>query len=134
MLRETAGARPYRTEARPGLPARCPFSRHPLQVRPGRLESAAILLARSRWEDAQAALDRLQPDLPRERTSLDTGLPALNLAKGRKEFQRAFTAGQTLLALAGGDPRQFKILSSQSRQDCNGGKPPRQKISLLTHA
>ena len=79
-------------------------------ARAARLESAAILLAHSRWEDAQAALDRLQLDLPVERMSLDTGLLALNLAKGRKEFQRAFTAGQTLLALAGGDPRQSEIL------------------------
>jgi len=29
---------------------------------------------------------------------------------GRKEFQRAFTDGQTLLAVAGEDPRQSEIL------------------------
>lgn len=42
--------------------------------------------------------------------SLDTGLLALKLALGRKEFQRAFTEGHTLLALAGGDPRQSEVL------------------------
>jgi len=79
-------------------------------VRAARLESAAILLEHSLWEDAQAGLDRLQLDMPLERMSLDTGLLALNLALGRKEFQRAFTDGQTLLALAGGDPRQSEVL------------------------
>jgi TolA-binding protein len=29
---------------------------------------------------------------------------------GRKEFQRAFTDGQTLLAAAGSDPRQSEVL------------------------
>ncbi|MGA2543087.1 MAG: hypothetical protein ABSG78_16175 [Verrucomicrobiota bacterium] len=79
-------------------------------ARAARLESAAILLEHGHWEDAQEALDRLQLDMPLERMSLDTGLPALTLAMGRKEFQRAFTDGQTLLAVAGGDPRQSEVL------------------------
>jgi len=79
-------------------------------ARAARLESAAILLEHSHWEDAQAALDRLQLDMPLERMTLDTGLLALNLDMRRKEFQRAFTDGQALLALAGGDPRESEIL------------------------
>jgi tetratricopeptide (TPR) repeat protein len=79
-------------------------------ARAARLESAAILLEHGHWEDAQEALDRLQFDMPLERMSLDTGLLALNLAMGRKEFQRAFTEGRTLLAVAGGDPRQSEVL------------------------
>jgi tetratricopeptide (TPR) repeat protein len=75
-----------------------------------RLESAAILLEHGHWEDAQGALDRLQLDMPLERISLDTGLLALNLEMGRKEFHRAFNDGQTLLAVAGGDPRQSEVL------------------------
>ncbi len=81
-------------------------------ARAARLESASILLEHGHWEDAQEALDRLQLDMPLERMSLDTGLLALDLAMGRKEFQRAFTDGQTLLALAGGDPRQSEVLYS----------------------
>jgi TolA-binding protein len=79
-------------------------------ARAARLESAAILLEHGQWDDAQQALDRLQLERPLERMSLDTGLLALNLALGRKEFQRAFTDGQTLLAVAGEDPRQSEIL------------------------
>jgi tetratricopeptide (TPR) repeat protein len=79
-------------------------------ARAARLESAAILLEHGHWEDAQEALDRLQFDLPLERISLDTGLLALHLAMGRKEYQRAFTEGRTLLAVAGGDPRQSEVL------------------------
>jgi hypothetical protein len=79
-------------------------------VRAARLESAAILLEHSRWDDAQTALDRLQLDAPLERMSLDTGLLALNLAMARKEYRRAFTDGQTLLAAAGDDPRQSEVL------------------------
>ena len=79
-------------------------------ARAARLESAAILLEHSRWDDAQAALDRLQLDAPLERMSLDTGLLALKLAMARKEYQRALTDGQTLLAVAGNDPRQSEVL------------------------
>jgi tetratricopeptide (TPR) repeat protein len=79
-------------------------------ARAARLESAAILLEHGRWEDAQTALDRLQLDMPLERMSLDTGLLALNLKLGRKEFRRAFADGQTLLSVAGEDPRQSEIL------------------------
>ena len=79
-------------------------------ARAARLESAAILIEHSRWDDAQTALDRLQLDAPLERMSLDTGLLALNLDMGRKEYQRAFTDGQTLLASAGADPRQSEAL------------------------
>ena len=109
--RSVAGAR----QARGGAQTVCrrrrkAGGRAPGVARAARLESAAILLAHSHWEDAQAALDRLQLDMPLERMSLDTGLLALNLAMGRKEFQRAFTDGQTLLALAGDDPRQSEIL------------------------
>jgi tetratricopeptide (TPR) repeat protein len=82
----------------------------PSLARAARLESAAILLEHSRWDDAQTALDRLQLDMPLERMSLDTGLLALNLDMGRKEYQRAFTDGQTLLAVAGTDPRQSEVL------------------------
>jgi tetratricopeptide (TPR) repeat protein len=89
-------------EKQPGAPSAL--------ARAARLESAAILLEHSRWEDAQAALDRLQLDMPLERMSLDAGLLALNLDLGRKEFQRAFTDGRTLLAVAGNDPRQSEIL------------------------
>jgi tetratricopeptide (TPR) repeat protein len=74
------------------------------------LESAAILLEHNQWDDAQAALDRLQLERPLERMSLDTGLLALDLELGRKEFRRAFSDGQTLLAAAGGDPRQSEVL------------------------
>jgi tetratricopeptide (TPR) repeat protein len=87
-------------------PAGGPFN----SARAARLESAAILLEHGHWEDAQEALDRLQFELPLERMSLDTGLPALNLAMGREEFQRAFTDGRMLLAAAGGDPRQSEVL------------------------
>jgi tetratricopeptide (TPR) repeat protein len=79
-------------------------------ARAARLESAAIMLEHSRWDDAQEALDRLQLDMPLERMSLDTGLLALNLALARKEYQRALADGQTLLAVAGQDPRQSEIL------------------------
>jgi len=79
-------------------------------ARAARLESAAILIEHSHWEDAQEALDRLQLERPLERISLDTGLLALDAAMGRKEFRRAFTDGQTLLAAAGDDPRQSEIL------------------------
>jgi tetratricopeptide (TPR) repeat protein len=82
----------------------------PALARDARLESAAILIAHSRWDDAQTALDRLQLDTPLERMSLDTGLLALTLDMGRKENQRAFNDGQTLLALAGADPRQSEVL------------------------
>jgi outer membrane protein assembly factor BamD (BamD/ComL family) len=77
------------------------------------LESAAILLSHGHWEDAQAALDRLQLEAPLERMSLDTGLLSLELAMGRKELQRAFYDGQTLLAVAGADPRQSEILYTE---------------------
>jgi tetratricopeptide (TPR) repeat protein len=79
-------------------------------ARAARLESAAILLEHSHWEDAQDALDRLQLEMPQERMSLDTGLLALNLELARKEFHRAFTDGQTLLTLVGDDPRQSEVL------------------------
>jgi outer membrane protein assembly factor BamD (BamD/ComL family) len=79
-------------------------------ARAARLESAAILLEHGRWEEAQEALDRLQLEMPLERMSLDTGLLALNLEMGRKELQRAFNDGQTLLAMAGDDPRQSEVL------------------------
>jgi hypothetical protein len=79
-------------------------------ARAARLESVAILLEHAQWDDAQAALDRLQLDQPLERMSLDTGLPALKLELGRKEFKRAFHDGRTLLAAAGNDPRQSEIL------------------------
>ncbi|MGA2556170.1 MAG: PKD domain-containing protein [Verrucomicrobiota bacterium] len=79
-------------------------------ARAARLESAAILLEHGHWDDAQEAVDRLEFDMPLERMSLDTGLLALKLAMGRKEFQRAFTEGHTLLAVAGGDPRQSEVL------------------------
>jgi len=82
----------------------------PALSRAARLESAAILLEHSRWEDAQAALDQLQLDSPLERMSVDTGLLALNLEMGRKEYRRAFADGQTLLAVAGNEPRQSEIL------------------------
>jgi hypothetical protein len=81
-------------------------------ARAARLESAAILLAHSQWEEAQAALDRLELETPLDRMSLDTGLLALNLAMGRKEFQRALADGETLLAVAGDDPRQSEVLSA----------------------
>jgi hypothetical protein len=81
-------------------------------ARAARLESASIMLEHGQWDDAQAALDRLELERPLERMSLDTGLLALNLALGRKEFQRALADGQTLLALAGDDPRQSEILST----------------------
>ena len=74
------------------------------------LESAAILLEHGQWDDAQAALDRLELEMPLERMSLDTGLLGLRLDMGRKEFQRALTDGQTLLAAAGDDPRQSEAL------------------------
>ena len=74
------------------------------------LESAAILLEHGEWDDAQAALDRLELERPLERMSLDTGLLGLRLDMGRKEFQRALTDGQTLLAAAGDDPRQSEAL------------------------
>jgi len=79
-------------------------------TRAARLESAAILLEHSQWEEAQAALDRLELEMPLERMSLDTGLLALKLDMGRKEFQRALNDGETLLAVAGGDPRQSEVL------------------------
>jgi tetratricopeptide (TPR) repeat protein len=79
-------------------------------ARAARLEGASILLEHGRWDGAQAALDRLQLEMPLERMSLDTGLPALNLAMERKEFQRALTDGKTLLTVAGDDPRQSEIL------------------------
>jgi hypothetical protein len=79
-------------------------------ARAARLESASIMLEHGQWDDAQGALDRLQLERPLERMSLDTGLLALNLELGRKEFQRALTDGQTLLAVAGDDPRQSEIL------------------------
>jgi TolA-binding protein len=78
--------------------------------RAARLEGAANLLEYGHLEEAQAALDRLELEMPLERMSLDTGLLALNLELGRKEFQRAFTDGQTLLAVAGDDPRQSDVL------------------------
>jgi tetratricopeptide (TPR) repeat protein len=79
-------------------------------ARAARLESAAIMLEHSRWEDAQEALDRLQLERPLERMSLDTGLLALNLDLARQEYRRAFNDGQTLLTVAGEDPRQSEIL------------------------
>jgi hypothetical protein len=79
-------------------------------ARAARLESAAILIEHSQREDAQAALDQLEVDRPLERMSLDTGLLGLKLDMGRKEFQRAFTDGQMLLAVAGDDPRQSEVL------------------------
>ncbi len=79
-------------------------------ARSARLESAAILLRLGQWDDAQEALDRLQLDSPLERMSLDDGLLALDLALGRKEYQRALTGGQTLLSVAGDDPRQADVL------------------------
>jgi tetratricopeptide (TPR) repeat protein len=78
--------------------------------RAARLESAANLFENNHWQDAQEALDRLQVERPLERMSLDTGLLALNLEVGRKEFRRAFTDGQMLLAVAGDDPRQSEVL------------------------
>jgi hypothetical protein len=74
------------------------------------LESAAVLLEHSQWEQAQSALDRLELEMPLERMSLDTGLLALSLEMGRKEFQRALIDGETLLAAAGDDPRQSEVL------------------------
>ena len=41
---------------------------------------------------------------------LDAELPALSLDMGRKEYRRAFTDGQALLAAAGDDPRQSEVL------------------------
>jgi tetratricopeptide (TPR) repeat protein len=82
----------------------------PKLARAARLESAAILIEHSQWDDAQAALDRLELETPLERMSLDAGLLGLTLDLGRKEFQRAFTDGQTLLAVAGDDPRQSEVL------------------------
>jgi tetratricopeptide (TPR) repeat protein len=82
----------------------------PEVTRAARLESAAILIEHSRWDEAQAALDRLELDTPLERMSLDAGLPALRLDMGRKEYRRAFADGQTLLAAAGDAPRQSEVL------------------------
>jgi tetratricopeptide (TPR) repeat protein len=79
-------------------------------TRAARLESAAILIEHSRWDEAQAALDRLELDTPLERMLLDAELPALSLDMGRKEYRRAFTDGQALLAAAGDDPRQSEVL------------------------
>jgi hypothetical protein len=79
-------------------------------TRAARLESAAILLEHGHWDDAQAALDQLQLESPLERISLDTRLLVLHLELGRKEFQRALMDGQTLLKVAGDDPRQSEIL------------------------
>jgi tetratricopeptide (TPR) repeat protein len=79
-------------------------------TRAARLESAAILIEHSRWDEAQTALDRLELDTPLERMSLDAGLQALSLDMGRKEYRRAFYDGQALLAAAGDDPRQSEVL------------------------
>jgi tetratricopeptide (TPR) repeat protein len=79
-------------------------------ARAARLESAAILFEHSDWEDAQTALDGLQLEMPLERMSLDTGLLALRLEMARKEFKRALNDGETLLSVAGEDPRQSEIL------------------------
>jgi len=88
--------------AKPG--PRATFEHH------ARLESASILLQCAQFDDAQRALDLLTFERPLERLALDTGWLRVQVSLKRKEYQRAFTAARTLLAVAENDPRKSNLL------------------------